>query len=161
MAEKSPSRRAILFSLGAAAFAKVGRVELGVCGNPDAFAKAERWGFDYFEPSAAAIATMSEAAFASFREQVVASRIRCLSFNSLIRTLRVVGADANLDAVAAYLDSTLDRCRQLGGRIAVWGSASSREVPPGFSRDQAARQIRAVLSPAGDNAQARQMLIGN
>src|SRR5258708_6461471 len=154
-----PSRRAILFSLGAAAFAKAGRVELGVCGNPDAFAKAEQWGFDYFEPPAAAIATMSEAAFASFREHVLASRIRCLSFNSLIRTLRVVGADANLDAVSAYLDSTLDRCRQLGGRIAVWGSASSRAVPEGFSRDEAWRQIKAFLSRAGDIAKARQMTI--
>src|SRR6266852_3471955 len=122
MPDKNLSRRAILLSLGAAAFAKVGRVELGVCGNPDAFGKAEQWGFDYFEPSAAAVAAMTEAAFASFREQVLASRIRCLSFNSLIRTLRVVGPDArldaNLDAVSVYLDSTLERCRQLGGRVA-------------------------------------------
>jgi sugar phosphate isomerase/epimerase len=156
---QKPSRRTILFSLGAAAFAKVGRVELGVCGNPDAFAKAEQWGFDFFEPSAAAIAAMSQPEFASFRERVLASRIRCLSFNSLIRTLRVVGTDVSLDAVSAYLDATLDRCRQLGGRIAVWGSASSREVPAGFSRDEAGRQIRAFLNRAGDIAKAKQMVI--
>src|SRR5712692_5827578 len=160
MPDRNPSRRAILLSLGAAAFAKVGRVELGVCGNPDAFAKAEQWGFDYFEPGAAAIAAMSQPAFASFREQVLASRIRCRSFNSLIRTLRVVGADVSLDAVSAYLDSTLDRCRQLGGRVAVWGSASSREVPAGFSRDEAWRQIKAFLSRAGEIAKAKQMTIG-
>jgi len=154
-----PSRRAILVSLAAAAIAKAGRVAFGVCGNSDAFAKAERWGFDYFEPSAAASAEMGTPEFAGFRERVLASRIRCLSFNGLIRTLKVVGPDGNLDAVSAYLDSTLDRCRQLGGRIAVWGSASSRQVPDGFSRDEARRQIRAFLSRAGDIAKANQMTI--
>jgi D-psicose/D-tagatose/L-ribulose 3-epimerase len=149
----------MLFSLGAAAFAKVGRVQLGVCGSPDAFAKAQQWGFDYYEPPAAAIAAMGNPAFASFREQVLASPLRCLSFNSLIRTLKVVGTNVSLDEVSTYLDSTLDRCRQLGGRVAVWGSASSREVPAGFSRDAAWRQIKAFLTRAGDIAKAKQMVI--
>jgi sugar phosphate isomerase/epimerase len=164
---KHPSRRALMLSAGAAAlsaFAKIGRIELGVCGNPDAFAQAETWGFDYFEPGAAAIAAMSETAFAAFRQQVLASRLRCRSFNSLIRTLKVVGPDAerdsNVEVVSAYLDSTLDRCRQLGGRIAVWGSASSREVPAGYSRDQAWKQIKTFLGRAGDIAKSKQMVIG-
>jgi len=159
----SPSRRAVLLSAGIsalAAFAKTRGVELGVCGNPDAFAKADQFGFDYFEPGGAAIAAMSEPAFASFKEQVLASRIRCRSFNSLIRTLRVVGDDANLDAVSAYLDSTLDRCHTLGARVAVWGSASSRQVPPGYSRDLAWNQIKTFLSRAGEIAKAKQMVIG-
>jgi D-psicose/D-tagatose/L-ribulose 3-epimerase len=171
MPRPHPSRRALLFSLGATAFAaafkafaKIGRIELGVCGNPDAFPQAEQWGFDYFEPGAASIAAMSEPEFVAFRERVLASRIRCRSFNSLIRTLKVVGPEAgraaNLDVVSAYLDSTLDRCRQLGGRVAVWGSASSREVPPGFSRDLAWNQIKTFLARAGDIAKAKQMVIG-
>jgi D-psicose/D-tagatose/L-ribulose 3-epimerase len=160
---KYPSRRTVLLSAGAAAFAafaKTGGIELGVCGNPDSFAQAGQYGFDYFEPGAAAIAAMSESAFATFREQVLAARIRCRRFNSLIRTLRVVGEDANLDAVSAYLDSTLHRCRELGGQVAVWGSASSRQVPPGYSRDVAWEQIKTFLSRAGDIAKAEQMVIG-
>ncbi|HME08180.1 MAG TPA: sugar phosphate isomerase/epimerase family protein [Bryobacteraceae bacterium] len=167
---ESPSRRTVLLSAGAAtlsalaktgaALAKTRGIELGVCGAPDSFAKAEHYGFDYFEPGGAAIAAMTDSAFASFREQVLASRIRCRSFNSLIRTLRVVGDDANLDAVSAYLDSTLDRCRTLGARVAVWGSASSRQVPPGYSREVAWNQIKTFLARAGDIAKAKQMVIG-
>ncbi|HWZ32505.1 MAG TPA: sugar phosphate isomerase/epimerase family protein [Bryobacteraceae bacterium] len=160
MPETTLSRRTILLSMGASLFAKTGGVEFGVCGNADSFAKAEQWGFDYYEPGAAAIAAMSETVFASFRDQVLAARIRCRSFNSLIRTMRVVGADVDLDAVSAYLDSTLDRCRQLGGRVAVWGSASSRAVPPGYSRDEAWKQIKAFLGRAGDIAKTKQMTIG-
>lgn len=171
MPRSNPSRRALLFSAGAAAgaaafkaIAKIGRIELGVCGNPDAFPQAEQWGFDYFEPGAASIAAMSEPEFIAFRERVLASRLRCRSFNSLIRTLKVVGPEAgrgaNLDIVSAYLDSTLDRCRQLGGRVAVWGSASSRGVPAGFSRDLAWNQIKTFLGRAGDIAKGKQMVIG-
>jgi D-psicose/D-tagatose/L-ribulose 3-epimerase len=35
----------------------------------------------------------------------------------------------------SYVDSTLDRCRQLGADIVVWGSAGSRNVPEGYSRE--------------------------
>jgi len=90
---------------------------------------------------------------------VLASRIRCRSVNSLIRTLKVVGPDANPGAVEKYLDSTLARCHSLGASIAVWGSASSRNVPEGFSRDQANRQIVAFLKSAGEIARARSMTI--
>lgn len=142
------------------AFAKIRGIEFGVTGNPDAFANADKFGFDYFEPSAAAVAAMSPSAFATFRDQVQAARIHCLSFNSLIRSLKVVGPAATPDAVANYLDSTLDRCHNLGGRIAVWGSASSREVPAGYSRDQAWSEIKTFLARAGDIAKAKQMVIG-
>jgi len=156
------SRRAMLLSLGAAALpalARSGNVEVGVCGSIDDFTKADQWGFDYFEPAAAAIAALNDQEFADFRRRVMASRLRCTSFNSLIRTLQVVGPGAHPDAVAAYLNSTLDRCRQLGARIVVWGSASSRNVPEGFSRDQAWRQITSFLQRAGDIARSKEIVV--
>jgi D-psicose/D-tagatose/L-ribulose 3-epimerase len=164
----NPSRRAVLISAGGAALTafgpkasgKIGGVELGVCGNADVFSKAEQWGFDYFEPSAAATAAMTPAAYASFRDKVLASKIRCRSFNSLIRSLKVAGPDRNLDAVSSYLDSALDRCHELGARVAVWGSASSREVPSGYSRETAWGEIKTFLARAGEIAKAKQIMIG-
>ena len=156
------SRRALLLSLGAAALpapARTGEVEVGVCGSIDDFAKAEQFGFDYFEPAAAAVAALSEPAFADFQARVSKSRIRCECFNSFIRTLRVVGPAVNRDALTAYMNSALDRCRALGGSIVVWGSASSRNVPEGYSRDQAWQQIKAFLGMAGDLAKSRQIAI--
>jgi sugar phosphate isomerase/epimerase len=142
------------------AFAKFGRVELGVCGSADNFEKAEKFGFDYYEPGAAAIAAMTDSAFSSLRDRVLASKIRCRSFNSLIRTMKVVGPEANLDAISNYLDSTLGRCKQLGARVAVWGSASSRDIPPGGSRDETWKQIKTFLARAGDIARGKQITIG-
>src|SRR5579859_5211143 len=82
---------------------KTGTVEIGICAGAEDLGKAERWGFDYLEPAAAAIAALNEAEFERVRRQVMDSRLRCRSFNSLIRTMQVVGPDASLDAVSNYL----------------------------------------------------------
>jgi D-psicose/D-tagatose/L-ribulose 3-epimerase len=162
------SRREVLLSLAAAAAAvalpaqaKIGNVEIGVCGPIEDFAKAVEYGFDYFEPAATAIAALSDSAFAEFRDRVVASRIRCKSFNRLIGDpkLAVVGPNVNQDAVIAYLDSTMDRCRQLGGEMVLWGSPASRRVPEGFSKDEAWRQMKYYLQRAGDLAESKNMLL--
>ena len=135
-------------------------VEIGVCAGTEDLAKAEHWGFDYLEPAAAAIATLSMAEFEGVRQHVLASRLRCRSFNSLIRTMHVVGPEANLDAISMYLDSTLHRCRQLGARVVVWGSASSRNIPTGRSREQTWQEIKRFLQGAGDIAKSHELVIG-
>jgi len=73
------SRGTLLAGLGAAALplrARVGPVEIGMCGAIDDFEKAEQYGFDYQEPGVAAVAALSEAAFADFPRRVAKSR-RC------------------------------------------------------------------------------------
>jgi len=139
---------------------KAEAVEIGVCAGTEDLGKAERWGFDYLEPAAAAIAALSATEFERVRQQVLASRLRCRSFNSLIRTMQVVGPEANLDAVSTYLNAALDRCRQLGARVVVWGSASSRNIPAGHSRDQAWQEIKRFLQRAGDIAKSHELVIG-
>lgn len=139
---------------------KAEAVEIGVCAGTEDLGKAERWGFDYLEPAAAAIAALSATEFERVRQQVLASRLRCRSFNSLIRTTQVVGPEANLDAVSIYLNAALDRCRQLGARVVVWGSASSRNIPAGHSREQAWQEIKRFLQRAGDIAKSHELVIG-
>ena len=165
-AVQGPTRRAMLLSAAGAAFAaftqaKVRGVELGVCGNPDNFLKAEQYGYDYYEPNASVLAGMTDAAFATFHDTVKASRIYCQCVNTLISNpkLKVVGTDVDLDAVSKYLDSTLDRCKSLGVGVVVWGSSGSRRVPDGYSRDVAWEQIKTYLKRAGEIAKAKQMVI--
>ncbi len=135
-------------------------VELGVCTGIEDLGKIERWGFDYLEPAAAAIAALSPAEFEAAKRKVLASRLRYRRFNSLIRTMQVVGPNADLDAVSSYLDLALDRCRQLGGQVVVWGSASSRNIPAGRSREQTWEEITRFLRRAGDIAQSHELVIG-
>ncbi len=159
-------RRDLLHGLGVMAFieavpawAKFGGLKIGVCASSRDLNKDVQYGFDYLEPGAAEIADMSKDAFEAFKAQVLASPIRCETCNSFVRKLRVVGNDVHEDELKVYLTSTLDRCRQLGGKIVVWGSAGSRNVPDGYSRDLAWRQIKRFLQLAGDTARPNGIVI--
>jgi len=147
---------------GQSARAKVGNIEFGGCASAAHFDTAVRLGFDYYEMEVTEISQMDDTQFAALKSQVLASPIRCRAFRSLIRKYQVVGenARAQQDDVKAYLERNLDRCRQLGGRIVVWGSSQSRNVPDGFSRDTAWRQMQDFLHVLGDIAGQNNLMIG-
>jgi sugar phosphate isomerase/epimerase len=130
-----------------------------VCGSVDDFEKAERYGFDYYEPSVAATAALSEQAFADFARRVSKSRIKCDCFNGFIRTLNVTGPAVDNAALTAYMNGALDRCRTLGASIVVWGSASSRNVPEGFPRERAWQQLVSFLRMAAPLAESRKIVV--
>lgn len=162
------SRREFLTGLGMAAFAtlapssssaRIGTIEIGVCAKCANLPKVARYGFDYIEPPAAEVAAMSEAAYAGFKQQVMASPIRCEYFNSFIRTLRVVGDHVDDSALRNYMELALTRCKALGANIVVWGSAGSRNVPPGFSRKRAWKQIQNFLRLADTVARPNGMIV--
>jgi len=165
LAPRTLTRRAMMLSTAASAasltaFGKFGTIEIGVCGNPPDFPKTAEYGYDYFEPSAASLAAMTDTAFAAFRDQVQASKTKCESVNILFRNQKVVGPDVNLDAVCTYIDSTFDRCKAVGTTVVVWGSSGSRRVPDGYSRDTAWQQIIDYLKRAGPIAKAKGLVIG-
>ena len=134
-------------------------VKVGVCTRD--VAGAAKYGFDYVEPAAAEIAAMSKDQFREFCDSVLASPLRCHAFNSFIRRpdLKVVGPEVPTSALKEYLEGCLPRCRRVGASIVVWGSAGSRNVPEGFSREQARDQIAAFLQMAGVVARRSDVII--
>lgn len=160
-------RRTFLATLGTVAAsrsapAKVGNIEFGGCASAEHFDTAVGLGFDYYEMEVTEISQMDNAQFAALKAHVLASPIRCRAFRSLIRRFQVVGENASSQQgeVKAYLERNLDRCRQLGGRVVVWGSSQSRNVPQGFSRDTVWRQIQEFLHLLGDIARQNNLMIG-
>ena len=146
-------------ALSSPAWSKAGAVKVGVCTRD--VAGAVKYGFDYIEPAAAEIAAMTEDEFRAYSETVLASPIRCHAFNSFIRRpdLKVVGPEVPTTALKDYLEMCLPRCRRLGASVVVWGSAGSRNVPNGFSRDRAKDQIAEFLKMAGDVAKQSNIVI--
>jgi D-psicose/D-tagatose/L-ribulose 3-epimerase len=136
-----------------------GKIKFGVCTGAATFSKVVQYGFDYIEPAAADVAAMSESAFGDFKQEVLASPIRCDCYNNFIRALHVDGDDVNPDALRNYMELALTRCRELGGTIVVWGSSGSRNVPPGFSRDRAWQQIVDFLRLADEVARPKGIVV--
>jgi len=158
------TRRTFLAGAAAAfvcpvAWGRARPVKVGVCTRD--VAGAAKYGFDYVEPAAAEIAAMSKDQFREFSDIVLASPLRCHAFNSFIRRpdLKVVGPEVPTSALRGYLEGCLPRCRRLGASIVVWGSAGSRNVPEGFSREQARDQIAAFLKMAGEVARRSHVIV--
>ena len=141
------------------AWSTEGKISIGVCTRDVEGAK--KYGFDYIEPAAADIAAMSDADFQQFSEEVLVLPLRCRALNSLIRRpdLKVVGDDVSLTAIADYLEPCFARCHLLGASIVVWGSAGSRNVPEGASRQHAELQIIEFLRMAGDIARKHNLVV--
>jgi sugar phosphate isomerase/epimerase len=160
------TRREFLLVAGAAgivipALASVEGIQIGVCAPSRELDAVVGYGFDYIEPAAASVSAMSDASFQALKAKVMASPIRCECFNSFIRRkdLCVVGDGVNGDALDGFVDHTLARCRELGGSIVVWGSAGSRNVPTGYSREKAWSQIKEFLRRAGNIARRHNIII--
>ena len=134
--------------------------EFGAVKPVSDFDEAVKAGLDYFEPPAYEIAEMSEDAFAKFRDHVLASPIRCSHVNFFIRSLRVDGPNVDMPALTRYTETTLERCRQVGCKIMIFGSAVSRTVPEGFPRDRARQQIAEFLRMAEPIARSKGILFG-
>jgi sugar phosphate isomerase/epimerase len=132
---------------------------IGVCTKD--VDSAAKYGFDYLEPAAAEIAGMTEEQFRDFSAKVLASPIRCHAFNSFIRRpdLKVVGDNVPTAALREYVDQCLGRCKSLGAEVVVWGSAGSRNVPEGFSRERAQEQIAQFLHMAGEIASKHKLVV--
>jgi sugar phosphate isomerase/epimerase len=150
---------AMAAAAGTRLLGRVGNLEIGVCADSAHFKDAIRYGFDYYEPEVSEIAEMDETRFRAFAAEVLASPVRCKSLYSFVRKLKVVGEDIHHEELQTFVDQALDRCRQLGAEMVVWGSGSSRNVPAGFSRDQAWSQIQDFLRLAGDSARRNHMVI--
>ena len=158
------TRRTLLAGIAAsplywAAFRSAGKVTIGACTRD--VDGAVKYGFDYIEPAAAAIAAMSEREFQEYADTVLASGIRCHAFNSFIRRpdLKVVGNEVSISALKDYLEPCLARCRRLGASVVVWGSAGSRNVPQDFPRQRAWEQIAVFLKMAGDVARRHDIVV--
>ncbi len=158
------TRRTFLAGLAASPFflglrESTSQIKVGVCTRD--VGSAAKYGFDYIEPAAADIAAMSDDEFRDYAVEVLASPLRCHSFNSLVRRpdLKVVGDQVSLSALNDYLEPCLARCRRIGASVVVWGSAGSRNVPDGFSRQRAWEQIASFLRMAGEIARRHDIVV--
>ena len=94
--------------------------------------------------------------FAKNLEKAKASVLPIQAANGFLPdTLLCVGPDANPEGVCKYADVAFRRAKQIGIRVIVLGSAKSRKIPDGFSREKAEAQFVDVLKRMGPLAEAQ------
>lgn len=110
-------------------------------------------GFDYIELSLRDMAAAPDAVFEGMVRRIRTAGIRCEACNNFFPPeIRLTGVEARQTAALCYAEQALERAGRLGAQSVVFGSAGSRNVPPGFSQETAWKQLVVLLQNLGQMA---------
>lgn len=132
-------------------------MRIGCCARPEDVDVAAAAGFDYVEPAIGSLMALPAERRADAIDRLERSPVPVLACNVFFpRGYRVVGeATPDLPDPLAYTREALDVARRIGVRTVVYGSGGSRQVPHGFPRERARRQLVEYLRLLGDEAEDR------
>lgn len=128
-------------------------MRFGICTSIDNAATARAAGWDYVEPSAQSLlkGTVPDEQWTGVEAARTDLPVRAV--NMLVpASMKITGPDASLDALRVYMERVTRRAAALGIEILVFGSGVARQVPDGFDRAQASRQVVAFGTLAADLA---------
>jgi sugar phosphate isomerase/epimerase len=134
---------ALLACLVVAALAQPqGKVRIGYCGPLKDLDAVKAAGFDYMEVRTSEVAALSDADYATVAAKFRQVGLPVLSANLFIPSdIKVTGPNIDKDRQMEYVRRALDRVSRLGVRLVVFGSGGARQVPDGFSRQEAFQQL--------------------
>lgn len=129
-------------------------MQFGICTKIENLELFADTGIDFVEVNATAIANKTDEAFAEAK--AISDRFPGLvrACNGLVpSTLRLTGPDVNFDEIRTYTEKCFGRLAQLGVKIVVFGSSAAKQVPDGFSHEEAWEQLVCVMRVFADEAQ--------
>jgi len=131
-------------------------MKFGICGPVAMAAGIKSAGWDYVEENvqnilqAATVPDDSQWTGASLAKQ---SPLPVPAANVLVPGgIKITGPTASLDVLTPYMEKTLARAEKVGIKTLVFGSGGARNVPDGFDRKQAEKQITDFVKMTADIA---------
>ncbi|MBI1294561.1 TIM barrel protein [bacterium] len=121
-------------------------MQFGCCCSLDQAEAAKAAGFDFVECTVRSL-TPEVDEFAPVLAAYSASPLPVKAFNVFLPgDLKITGPSVDWPAVQNYVDEALRRVDQIGARVVVFGSGGARNVPDGFSFEEADAQLKRFLS---------------
>jgi sugar phosphate isomerase/epimerase len=121
---------------------------------------AREAGYDYIEVSAQEVSGLSDTDFEALVARVKASPVPVRAANVFLPgSLKLTGPQVDAARQAQEVDRVLTRLSALGVRTIVFGSGKAREIPEGFSREEAFRQLVAFGQLAAEAAARKGIVI--
>jgi sugar phosphate isomerase/epimerase len=150
----------LLLTFARAAQEPIPRRRIGYCGPLKDIAAAKAAGFDYMEVRTSEVAALPGAEF-----ERLAAQLRQLAFPApaaywfVPAEIKLTGPSVDNARQMEYLRRALDRVARLGVRLIVFGSGGARQVPAGFAKEEAFRQLVDFGKRAGPEARRRNITI--
>ena len=106
-------------------------------------------GFDFVEMRAMLVSALSDEEFDKLEKTLAELDLACDCCCALFpRTIRVTGKSINYAEIEAYIEKTFDRCRRLGAKKIVFGSAPARALDEETTEEEGYAQIADVIKTA-------------
>ena len=103
-------------------------------------------GFDFVEMRAMLVSALSEEEFRKLADTLKELDLACDCCCALFpKTIRVTGAQVNYEEIDAYIERTFTRCRELGAKTIVFGSAPARALDGDTTEEMGYQQIAEVI----------------
>lgn len=137
-------------------------MRFGICTGLENVNRLAEAGYDYIELGVqrALIPEADETEFQKIRAQVAAAPLTPEAYAGFIPgELRVTGDNVDFPRLSRYVETACRRGRELGGEVIVYGSAASRSIEEGYSRERALAQIAEFLDMTADHGEAHGMTI--
>jgi sugar phosphate isomerase/epimerase len=127
-------------------------MKFGVCAGVDRAPLLAEAGYDYIELSCAGdlIPDEDDAAWAEKRARIEAMPLPVETFNSYVRSGRIVGPEADWARLERYVHAAAARAAQVGGSVIVFGSGGARRVPDGYDAELARADLLRFLHLAAN-----------
>lgn len=128
---------------------------------PSMMVALEKNGFDFAEAEVSLLSPegMPED-FKAFKEKMRPFSIKPEVFSAFIPPdLKVVGPYVDKVRLKRYLAQSISKTAEIGGKVIIWGSGSSRCYPEGFPRKEAYKQIEEFLHCAADFARENEIYL--
>jgi D-psicose/D-tagatose/L-ribulose 3-epimerase len=118
------------------------KVRVGYCGSVKDIDQVKAAGFDYMEVRTSEVAALSDTDYESVAAKFKQVGLPVLSANLFIPAdIKVTGPQIDKQRQMEYVRRALDRVSRLGVRLVVFGSGGARQVPEGFSHQEAFQQL--------------------
>lgn len=119
-------------------------MRFGMCvgSDPGKIKLVAESGFDYVESCFSLLAESDCEQFGLFKSELEKYSLKCETVNCFLPgNLKVTGPQVDYDALREYIEKGMSRGKQLGLEKVVFGSSGARNVPAGWSYEEAYRQI--------------------
>ncbi len=120
-------------------------MKFGICMSEQTRERIHATGADYIELSASGVYGMEESYFNDVCAALKSEGIKTYSCNGLVpASVRLTGPEADFAKIKDYAEMCFERLNRIGISMLVFGSSGAKNVPEGFSKDEAWDQLYKV-----------------
>lgn len=139
---------------------KAHQVQIGYCTQLKGIDDAKAAGFDFVELRTSEIAGLSDADYETLKKRIEKLGLSVpVTYIFIPSSIKLTGPRVDKEQQMNYVRKAFDRVSRLGAQIVTFGSGGARQVPEGFSKEEAFQQLVEFCRRIGPEARARNITI--